>query len=240
MSLIGDYFAIQVRGTAISIYYFGIYIGYSLAFAIGSGIEKVLNWRWVFFLSALAGELLNNFQISSPPPPSGAPPCMCANPLPLPSPSSGIAVVPFVLFTVKEPKRTKNTLVDTADQQKKLPFARRLLFLLRTFAMPGMLTLCIAGGVRNAGGYVWAYNTEIFFEKSGYTSDHIKSFMSWIPLVAGSIGAVVGGVISDVLVKGRGPYMRIWVLIISQVRGWGSRNVVWEGKGVGLNLKGSW
>ncbi len=42
--------------------------------------------------------------------------------------------------------------------------------------------------------------------------------MSWIPLVAGSMGAVVGGLISDILVKGRSPYMRIWVLIISQVR----------------------
>ncbi len=56
MSLIGDYFPMKIRGTAISIYYFGIYIGYSLAFAIGNGIEKVLSWRWVFFISALAGE----------------------------------------------------------------------------------------------------------------------------------------------------------------------------------------
>ncbi len=35
--------------------------------------------------------------------------------------------------------------------------------------------------------------------------------------MGGSIGAVVGGIISDFLVKGRGPYMRIWVLIVSQV-----------------------
>ena len=41
--------------------------------------------------------------------------------------------------------------------------------------------------------------------------------MSVIPLVAGSIGAVVGGIISDVLVKGRGPAARIWVLIGSQL-----------------------
>ena len=41
--------------------------------------------------------------------------------------------------------------------------------------------------------------------------------MSVIPLVAGSLGAVVGGLISDVLVKNRGPYARIWVLIVSQV-----------------------
>ena len=36
-------------------YYFGIYIGYSLAFAIGNSISQVINWRWVFFISALMG-----------------------------------------------------------------------------------------------------------------------------------------------------------------------------------------
>ena len=82
--------------------------------------------------------------------------------------------------------------------------------------MPSMLAICIAGGVRNAGGYVWAYNTELFFEDS-YSKVQISRYMSWIPLVGGSLGAVVGGVISDILVKGRGPYMRIWVIIVSQV-----------------------
>ena len=56
MSIIGDYFPASIRGTAISIYYFGIYIGYSLAFAIGNGIVEALNWRWVFFLSGLIGK----------------------------------------------------------------------------------------------------------------------------------------------------------------------------------------
>lgn len=58
VSIIGDYFSADLRGTAISIYYFGIYIGYSLAFAIGNGIVDVLSWRWVFFISGLAGELV--------------------------------------------------------------------------------------------------------------------------------------------------------------------------------------
>lgn len=250
-----------MRGTAISIYYFGIYIGYSLAFAIGNGIEKVLNWRWVFFISALAGKVILSFPgilfnlslfsilpsiffiyssfhtkplcipLSLPSPPfftsPFSSPCLLLLPHPsLPlssifpssfsSSSSGIAVVPFVLFTIKEPKRKKNPVSDQAAGEK-LPIGSRILLLLKTFIMPGMLTLCIAGGIRNAGGYVWAYNTELFFEKSGFSDDHIRNYMSWIPLVAGSIGAIVGGIISDVLVKGRGPYMRIWVLIISQV-----------------------
>lgn len=131
----------------------------------------------------------------------------------------GIAAAPIILITVREPKRKKNPLSNKSDEVK-LPFHLRVLLLIKTFLLPGMLTLCIAGGVRNAGGYVWAYNTELFFKKRGFDGDTINQFMSWIPLVAGSIGAVVGGIISDILVKGRGPYMRIWVLIVSQVSGW--------------------
>ena len=55
VSIIGDYFPENLRGTAISIYYFGVYIGYSLAFAIGNSIVELLSWKWVFFMSGLIG-----------------------------------------------------------------------------------------------------------------------------------------------------------------------------------------
>ena len=64
---------------------------------------------------------------------------------------------------------------------------------------------------------MWAYNTENFFKVKGYSGETISSFMSWIPLVGGSLGAAFGGIISDIIVKKRGPYARVWVLIISQV-----------------------
>ena len=46
----------------------------------------------------------------------------------------------------------------------------------------------------------------------------IGSFLSWVPLVGGSLGALLGGFISDRLVKRRGYGARLWVLIFSQVR----------------------
>ena len=175
------------RGSAFSVYYWGIYIGYSLAYAIGNGIAEVLNWRWVFFVSGLAG----------------------------------LVVAPLILLTVREPVRTKAVRDETAMKQSKAQFAKQSLFLIvKTFLpcfFPGMFLLCIAGGIRNAGGYVWAYNTENFFKAKGYSADTISSFMSWIPLVGGSFGAAFGGIISDIIVKRRGPYARVWVLIISQV-----------------------
>lgn len=171
----------ELRGSALGIYYFGIYIGYSLAFAIGNSIDQLLGWRWVFYLSGIAG----------------------------------VAVAPIVLFTVKEPERTNAK--DKNTKKKKSSVKENALLLLVTFLMPGMLVLCLAGGIRNAGGYVWAYNTEIFFLKF-YDEATIRHFMSWIPLVGGSLGAVVGGVISDLLVANRGTAARIWVLVVSQVR----------------------
>jgi len=43
-SIIADYFSFELRGTALSIYYWGIYTGYSLSFVIGNAImEKLVN-----------------------------------------------------------------------------------------------------------------------------------------------------------------------------------------------------
>jgi len=41
-SLIADYFSYDLRGTALSIYYWGIYTGYSLSFVIGNAIMEKL------------------------------------------------------------------------------------------------------------------------------------------------------------------------------------------------------
>ena len=155
----------------------------------------------------------------------------------------GLGIAPLILFGVREPKRKANIDQDKEKPNDvvKLKASEKLgsvasLFipgpLIRCFIKalcptvlnyklyfsPGLLLLCIAGGIRNAGGYVWAYNTELFYEKEKDLSKaEIAAFMSWIPLVGGSLGAFLGGVVSDLIIKGRGPYHRIWVLIISQV-----------------------
>ena len=63
---------------------------------------------------------------------------------------------------------------------------------------------------------MWAYNTQPYFNKY-YPKTNVGEYMSWIPLVGGSLGVVLGGFISDRLIKNRGFYMRVWVLIFSQV-----------------------
>ena len=93
----------------------------------------------------------------------------------------------------------------------------KLILLCKTFIRPSLLILFLAGSIRNAGGYVWAYNTQPYFNKY-YPNTNVGEYMSWIPLVGGSLGVVLGGFISDRVIKNRGFYARVWVLVFSQVR----------------------
>ena len=81
------------------------------------------------------------------------------------------------------------------------------------------MCLCGGDGVVRSGGYVWAYNVQPYYESIHRSPAEIGRYMSWIPLVGGSIGVVVGGVISDILLKKCGPLGRMGVLIVSQVGG---------------------
>ncbi len=69
---------------------------------------------------------------------------------------------------------------------------------------PSLILLCIVGGIRNAGGYVWAYQCSKYFKGVRNVSDGAYSiYMLWIPLIGGSMGAVLGGFISDKFVRAR-------------------------------------
>lgn len=58
-SLIAEYFSAELRGSAISVYNWGIYTGYSLSFAIGNQILKHLVTIINCFLSTLNVKFLN-------------------------------------------------------------------------------------------------------------------------------------------------------------------------------------
>ena len=66
---------------------------------------------------------------------------------------------------------------------------------------------------------MWAYNTQPYFESVGQTASQIGTYMSWVPLVGGSIGVILGGKVSDFLMKRMGLVARVFVLTVSQVSG---------------------
>ncbi|ESO86450.1 hypothetical protein LOTGIDRAFT_220749 [Lottia gigantea] len=197
-SIISDYFIASQRGTALGIYNWGIYTGYSMSYAIGNFITLAninnQGWRWAFYISGIPGLII------------------------------GV----IILLTVKEPKRGANKTSEVTNSDEHVAAETvwdKLKSTARPFFRPSLLLLCIAGSIRNSGGYVWAYNTQPYFNKLGksldYTEDEtstlVGSYMSWIPLVGGSLGVLVGGIISDRVVKKRGLYARILVLVFTQI-----------------------
>ncbi|XP_046379348.2 MFS-type efflux pump MSMEG_3705-like [Haliotis rufescens] len=189
-SLLTDYFSASVRGLALGVYNWGIYMGYSLSYAIGNFITLAningQGWRWAFYISGIPGLIL------------------------------GV----LIIITLKEPARH---VVQPANEQGGLIQSERPSILqklgktLKPFLSPSLIMLCVAGSIRNAAGYVWAYNTQPYFVMIGQTKEQIGTYMSWIPLVSGSIGVVVGGFISDRVVKKRGLYARVLILVASQI-----------------------
>ncbi|KAK2143591.1 hypothetical protein LSH36_829g00010 [Paralvinella palmiformis] len=194
-SLIADYFATNHRALAIGLYNWGIYIGYSLSYAVGNFVvdANILGqgWRWTYYISGIPGLLIGS----------------------------------LIFITVMEPERqVKRDTTDAADLQTLLGHreseptcCQKAKFVCKVFFKPSVMLLCLAGSVRNAAGYVWAYNTQVYYESIGESRADIGRYMSWIPLAAGCVGVALGGFISDRVVKRVGPHARLGVLIISQI-----------------------
>ena len=56
------FFLLQHRATALGFYNWGIYIGYSLAFAFNF-ILMALGWRWTFRIAALPGFVVSGVML---------------------------------------------------------------------------------------------------------------------------------------------------------------------------------
>lgn len=119
-----------------------------------------------------------------------------------------------ILATVKEPERNEDKKDESTNNETTCGKLRNVL---RPFSRPSLILLILGGSFRNSAGYIWAYNTQPYYTSIHQTPEQIGTYMSWIPLVAGSIGVVLGGFISDRFVKRLGPYGRVFVLVFSQL-----------------------
>jgi len=132
--------------------------------------------------------------------------------LPVLSETAEACTAPAKKEKKKEPRKAKRRTRSTSRPASAADIARYWC------GAKSLLLLCVAGAVRNAGGYVWAYNTNLFFENVRHqTAAQIATYLGWVPLLGGSIGALVGGAISDRVVKRGTVTGRLWVLVISQV-----------------------
>ena len=88
---------------------------------------------------------------------------------------------------------------------------------LQAYLQPALLLLCIGGGFRLGAGLVWAYNVKPFFAQLYCGGVNVGIYLSWVPIVGGTLGTLFGGLVSDRLARASGYKGRMWVLILSQV-----------------------
>ena len=88
---------------------------------------------------------------------------------------------------------------------------------LHAYLHPALIIMCVAGGIRLGAGLVWAYNVKIYFGQLYCEHVNVGEYLSWVPLVGGTLGALFGGLVSDRLARFSGHKGRMWVLIVSQV-----------------------
>ena len=105
-------------------------------------------------------------------------------------------------------------LLQVSSREKRRSLPSRVLV---TYLQLPLLLLCVAGGLRQGGGLVWSYNVKAYFTHYYCGSVNVGSYLSWVPLVGGTIGALFGGWVSDRVARSRGLAARLWVLIVSQV-----------------------
>lgn len=194
-SIIADFFPRQVLGTAISFYNVGIYTGYSIALSLGTVLSGAFG-EGVWQPSYFLFAGIGIF----------------------------VAALLYGTVKVKPPPAQRLSVASVSHTPRGAVLSVRELARY-WLSSPSLLLLCLAGGIRNAGGYVWGSYTRVFFKDFRHVpNDVFAAYMGWIPLVGGSLGALAGGFISDKLVNrvgsdGRklGPRARLLVIMLSNL-----------------------
>jgi len=224
-SIIRDYFPLQMRGVAMGLFNTGVFAGYGASLGFGTWVYELVDWKWSYLIPATLG-----------------------------------AVLAFLIKqTIKEPQRTQNKDLKQGESLRAFSTVNWSDVYQHWKTVPSIFMLSIAGGVRNAAGFCWAYyaaqffssefvkgNTKCSFSYSptwydsqdcnsrfpfcveglcsalsdtpwhdvGMKSARFEEWISWVVLVGGATGSVMGGLISDVAAKGRGTIGRIFVVIV--------------------------
>lgn len=189
-SLISDHFSREARTTALGIYNWGIYTGYSLAYGAAQVLTADTSWRVVWYVFGFGGLAWSLLVLALPAP--------------------------------RQPLRQSNAHVQRArkssssgEGKDKATVGSILCYFVST---PSLVILLIASLIRNAGGYVWAYNAANFFDNvDGQSGKQQAVYMQWIPLIGGCFGALLGGFVSDRYVAKSEPWKRLLILVASNL-----------------------
>ncbi|CAK8673998.1 uncharacterized protein LOC143468815 isoform X3 [Clavelina lepadiformis] len=209
-SIVADKFSLRSRGLAMSLFNWGIYFGYGLAFTVGNYVTQAniigQGWRWSYFLTGLPGLIMMALLITTVKEPQRT------------DVVAKKASAEEGVLSENHPETDDHLLAESTNQvkqEKPNGFATFCKALKLFVSNPAILMLLLAASVRHTASFCWAYNTQIYFNLY-YPEVDLGSWMLLCSIVGGSIGIASGGIISDLVVSKYGINTRLWVLVISQ------------------------
>lgn len=206
--LVLSIFPVSQRASALGLVNWGIYIGYGLSFIIGTYIPPLdilgQGWRWAYYLTGMPGFLL--------------------------------AIL--MLFTLSDPRKQMRRLSmmrraraaeandqDTNDSEESKESGSDIVPVttdhsiwqtyLKPFLQPTVLILLLGACIRHTAGFSWGYNSQLYHD-TYYPDFDVGLYLFGTSVIGGSIGILVGGIVSDKIVKRIGLEGRAWVLAGSQ------------------------
>jgi predicted MFS family arabinose efflux permease len=116
-------------------------------------------------------------------------------------------------LTLKEPERKAigQNGATSADGQKQ-----KKVKLWKVLMQPNVVLLMIAASIRHTGGMTFAYNADLYYNNY-FPEVDLGWWLFFVTIGIGSVGVVVGGVVSDKIVKKMGVRSRVLVLALSQL-----------------------
>ena len=222
-SIVSDFFPSKIRTSAMAIFNFGIYIGFSIVYGVGNWVSQEYSWRYAWFIFGYLGGAMSIMIFCLP----QHKPIVDFKEIPDvekqqnemnatrgygrkrgPQTQASEADIEFSSTELADvgPHGTENGAsnqsstfqseeTDIIQIEQRVSFKSVIAYYMKT---PSLIILLIASLYRNCGGYVWGYQGNNFLEnEKGQTSNQIASWLGWIPAVSGSIGCLLGGALSD-------------------------------------------
>ncbi|KAJ2942912.1 hypothetical protein O0L34_g15100 [Tuta absoluta] len=189
--ILTDLFAEHQRALVLSIFNWGIYGGYGIAFPVGRYVPELnawgLSWRLCYYAVGIIG----------------------------------LFVAALTFLTLREPERTtigEEGASNNKNQDAQLESGKKMpqITIWRVICQPRIILLCIAASIRHCGGMTFAYNADLYY-RDYFPDVDLGWWLFAVTVGIGSIGVVVGGVISDKFVAKMGIRSRVLVLALSQL-----------------------
>eukprot|EP01084_Bolivina_argentea_P261245 441400_1 len=201
-AIISDWFPSSLSASAMAVFNFAIYTGFSVAYGIGNWLQNDFSWRLAWYIFGFIS-LFFGFTMFF-----------------LPEYKSSTTEIEM-----------NDTNCDEGSIDNEIQQIVTIKEVIAYFSKtPSLIILLIASLYRNSGGNVWGYSANNFLEnEKGQTPNEIAQYLGWIPGIFGSIGCLFGGALSDRLATKYGSganetqfiestvTVRIWVLVIASL-----------------------